>query len=290
MHQLLLATLYGFSLALLGVAFLVVLVNYRWTGAKEIRTFGLLLLALWVLELAYVCNLFVPMALSTPQPWLFALGDGLFLAFLPRFLRTTHGVRVPGLLRWTYGLLSAVVVGWWFLINVHVLRVNVAVAVLGPILALSLVGLMVGRRPILDCPLPRRLIRRFALVFVVVMPLLTLETLRVYAQVPGLKGLQGAMLPLFLVAVAVVVILEAGPWLERATRKSTPAGDLESWDLTPRQREIGALVLQGRSSKEIAAELGISAKTAENHVYALFRKVGARSRLEFYHRLNGDHN
>lgn len=288
MHALVLATLYGFSLALLGVAFFVVFLNYRWTGAKEIRTFGLLLLSLWLLELAYVCNLFVPMALNTPQPWLFALGDGLFLASLPRFLRTTHGVRVPGLLRWTYGSLSVVVVGWWFLINVHLLRVSLAVAILGPVLALSLVGLMVGRRPLLDCPLPRRLIRRFALVFVVVMPLLTLETLRVYAQVPGLKGLQGAMLPLFLVAVAVVVILEAGPWLEKAARSPETTEDFSDWDLTPRQREIGVLVLKGRSSKEIASELGISAKTAENHVYALFRKVGARSRLEFYHRMNGE--
>lgn len=285
MHQLLLATLYGISIALLGVAFFVVFLNYRWTGAQEIRTFGLLILALWFLVIAYLCNLFVPIGPTTPQPWLFALGDGLFLALLPRLLRTTHGIRVPLLLRWAYAVFSSVVVVGWFLVNLQVIRNQVWIAFLGSALALSIIGLMLGRRPLLDCPLPRRLLGRFALVFVIALPLLVLETLRLYPQIPGLEVLQGTILPFFLTSIAVAVILEAGPWLEKAARSPETTEDFADWDLTPRQKEIGALVLKGRSSKEIAAELGISPKTAENHVYALFRKVGARSRLEFYHRM-----
>jgi two-component system CheB/CheR fusion protein len=47
--------------------------------------------------------------------------------------------------------------------------------------------------------------------------------------------------------------------------------------LTPQQRKIMELVLGGRSSKCIGAELGISQRTAENHRAAIMRKseVGA---------------
>jgi DNA-binding CsgD family transcriptional regulator len=47
--------------------------------------------------------------------------------------------------------------------------------------------------------------------------------------------------------------------------------------LTPRQRKIMELVLGGRSSKCIAAELGISQRTVENHRAAIMRKTSVKS-------------
>jgi DNA-binding CsgD family transcriptional regulator len=47
--------------------------------------------------------------------------------------------------------------------------------------------------------------------------------------------------------------------------------------LTPRQRKIMELVLGGLSSKSIAAELGISPRTVENHRAAIMRKTSVRS-------------
>jgi two-component system response regulator NreC len=47
--------------------------------------------------------------------------------------------------------------------------------------------------------------------------------------------------------------------------------------LTPREREVLALVAAGRSSKEIAAELGISARTAEAHRDSIAKKTGIRT-------------
>jgi DNA-binding NarL/FixJ family response regulator len=43
--------------------------------------------------------------------------------------------------------------------------------------------------------------------------------------------------------------------------------------LTDREREILQLVARGQSTKEIAATLGISAKTADNHRTNLMRKL-----------------
>jgi two-component system CheB/CheR fusion protein len=48
-------------------------------------------------------------------------------------------------------------------------------------------------------------------------------------------------------------------------------------ELTPRQREIMDLVLAGHPSKNIAADLGISQRTVENHRASIMKKMDVRS-------------
>ena len=50
--------------------------------------------------------------------------------------------------------------------------------------------------------------------------------------------------------------------------------------LTPRQIEVLRLLEQGRSTKQIAAELHLSTETVRNHVRRLFLALGVNSRLE----------
>jgi PAS domain S-box-containing protein len=50
--------------------------------------------------------------------------------------------------------------------------------------------------------------------------------------------------------------------------------------LTPRQAEILGLLAEGRSVKEICAELYLSKATVRNHVRALLQALGAHSQLE----------
>jgi PAS domain S-box-containing protein len=50
--------------------------------------------------------------------------------------------------------------------------------------------------------------------------------------------------------------------------------------LTPRQVEVLRLLEQGRSTKQIAAELHLSTETVRNHIRGLFRALGVNSRLE----------
>jgi DNA-binding NarL/FixJ family response regulator len=50
--------------------------------------------------------------------------------------------------------------------------------------------------------------------------------------------------------------------------------------LTPRQVQVLQLLEQGRSTKQIAAELHLSTETVRNHVRRLFRALGVNSRLE----------
>ena len=50
--------------------------------------------------------------------------------------------------------------------------------------------------------------------------------------------------------------------------------------LTPRQVEVLRLLEQGRSTKQIAAELHLSTETVRNHVRQLLKALGVNTRLE----------
>jgi DNA-binding NarL/FixJ family response regulator len=58
---------------------------------------------------------------------------------------------------------------------------------------------------------------------------------------------------------------------------TTAGGDSATAHVTPREREILQLVANGRTTKEIAAELGISVKTVEAHRTNIMRKLNMRS-------------
>ncbi len=53
--------------------------------------------------------------------------------------------------------------------------------------------------------------------------------------------------------------------------------------LTPRQREVLQLLAEGRSAKEIAARLGISARTVEFHKYQIMEALNLHTNAELTH-------
>ena len=53
-----------------------------------------------------------------------------------------------------------------------------------------------------------------------------------------------------------------------------------SMKLTPRERDVVAAVVRGRSNDEASAELGISRKTVEAHLSRIYERTGAASRTE----------
>src|SRR5262249_20980269 len=56
-------------------------------------------------------------------------------------------------------------------------------------------------------------------------------------------------------------------------------------ELTERERDVSELVAQGRSNKEVAAELYLSEKTIESTLTRVYAKLGVRSRVELTRRL-----
>ncbi len=53
--------------------------------------------------------------------------------------------------------------------------------------------------------------------------------------------------------------------------------------MTPRQREILQLLAEGKSAKEIASALGLSARTVEDHKYRLMESLGIENNAELIH-------
>jgi DNA-binding NarL/FixJ family response regulator len=78
---------------------------------------------------------------------------------------------------------------------------------------------------------------------------------------------------------AYVTPLIAKDLISILIESSQPASE-NSAKLTPRQREVLQLIGEGRTMKEIAAELKISTRTAESHKYEMMQTLGVQSTAE----------
>jgi DNA-binding CsgD family transcriptional regulator len=82
--------------------------------------------------------------------------------------------------------------------------------------------------------------------------------------------------------------LGAAPSARRARRASGGGTDRERYraGLTAQEAVVARLVADGRSNKEVAAELFLSVKTVEFHLGNVYRKLGVRSRRDLHVHLN----
>ncbi|SRR6266496_4355112 len=71
--------------------------------------------------------------------------------------------------------------------------------------------------------------------------------------------------------------LIAEEWAEDLTNR---LDENQNRPLTPRQREVLKLVIEGCTMKEIATQLGISSRTAESHKYEMMQGLGVESTAE----------
>jgi DNA-binding NarL/FixJ family response regulator len=53
-----------------------------------------------------------------------------------------------------------------------------------------------------------------------------------------------------------------------------------AWGLTPTEREVALLLLQGHGHKQIAASTGRSERTVRQHAVSIYRKAGLGGRAE----------
>ena len=61
-------------------------------------------------------------------------------------------------------------------------------------------------------------------------------------------------------------------------RASCPKGTRLAAELSPREREVLRLLVEGKTDQEIAYALGLSYRTVTTHVARAYAKLGVRSR------------
>ena len=71
--------------------------------------------------------------------------------------------------------------------------------------------------------------------------------------------------------------------VERMVARPRSAGPMG--DLTPREREVLALMAEGRSNASVAAAMSVTVGAVENHVTAIFDKLGLRPEPEVHRRV-----
>ena len=105
-----------------------------------------------------------------------------------------------------------------------------------------------------------------------------------YGDVPGaVRALKGGAIDFlqkpYEPDVLLVRIAEALEKDARTREAKEQAAEAEARlsQLTPREREVMSLVIEGKANKVIAIDLGISERTVELHRGRVMRKLGARS-------------
>ena len=93
--------------------------------------------------------------------------------------------------------------------------------------------------------------------------------------------------PLLRAALARFEALGSQLWAQRAQRELRASGETARKrdpstldDLTPQELQVGMLVAEGHTNREIAGQLFLSPRTIDFHLRNVFRKLGIRSRTE----------
>ncbi|WP_169801775.1 LuxR C-terminal-related transcriptional regulator, partial [Mycolicibacterium vaccae] len=107
-----------------------------------------------------------------------------------------------------------------------------------------------------------------------------------YGQTLRRAGKRRAAYAVIGVARDLYTTLGAHTYVARCDRELKAGGlnqarePREAVDLTPQEEAVTALVSQGLSNREVAAELYVSPKTVQYHLTRIYAKLGVRSRSE----------
>jgi len=108
----------------------------------------------------------------------------------------------------------------------------------------------------------------------------------------GVRGLLLKDVTTELLFEALVSVVAGQYWLEQTLmsdllesvrpliQSSSAAGGGQAYGLTPRERQVLAMVVAGHPNKEIARVCSVSEQTIKHHVTRMFDKVGASNRVE----------
>lgn len=213
-------------------------------------------------------------------------GCGTFMFAAPRFYHSVVGRTVGRPVRVFYRAFAAVFVLLAlsvFLRPTTRLVLLVLNAMLFGMIGYGFVYLVCRYRRIGDRRL-RRAILVVLLVSACFLPLLVLDAMLVrFALPPAVAAVEGTVLPSYLLVLNLLALWFAATYLNEPpylVDGRISAHFRRIYDISAREAEIVRLLVDGKSTPEVAEALMIAASTVENHLFGVLRKVGVRDSRE----------
>ena len=156
-------------------------------------------------------------------------------------------------------------------------------------LAMASFGIMArGALPRTEPAALRPLVRAYGLIAIVFAPIGVIEHLVELAQLPwlGYISLDHAFyLAWNIVSMSAAIRVFRPSQTGVPALETVPVERVRALGLSARESEMATMIARGLANKEIADELNISPATVRTHIYNLYQKVGARSRVELLNKL-----
>ena len=150
----------------------------------------------------------------------------------------------------------------------------------------------------LSCALNRfasyRLLKRCTLIFALLSPFTSMMDYFFEDLFPNYVSVAALIYFAIIIALYVLTIplssryLFSQLWLndmnkaEMQKAVNEKLDQFEPYQLTPRQKEVALLLLEGKTRRQISAELGLSESTVKLHVSELYKRLGINSRFELF--------
>jgi DNA-binding CsgD family transcriptional regulator len=133
-----------------------------------------------------------------------------------------------------------------------------------------------------DSPTVASLLSRVGWLLALFAPLSTVFYLVLYTVPPDLRPVFSLdfLFALGWSAVLISAFVRHLSSPETELEQGVPAGFRENYQITEREAEVVSLVAQGLSNKEIGERLFVSLTTVRTHLYNVFKKTGAKSRID----------
>ncbi len=260
-----------------------------------IRKYGYFLLSLYLILLGFLVDMYASIASldgsveARSIVWILqAAGGVLFIAASPSFyhslvdLALTKGKRiaffaVDALV--CVAALANVAFPWWAPATIFLSGVLFSMIVYG--LAFITAHLRRVGEPSL-----RRALTVFVALTVCFFPFMLIDAAMSLLPLLSVFGfLQNLAQPFYFLVLNCLTIAFGLRYLNRpayAEKEKLTDHFVSTFRITEREREIVGLLLTGAGTKEIGAKLFISAKTADNHVTNIYRKLGVASRVQMF--------
>jgi DNA-binding CsgD family transcriptional regulator len=136
----------------------------------------------------------------------------------------------------------------------------------------------------------RGLARTFVVIVMCGLVLITAErVVGLVAALPAFLAGYNLLETLYFLALAVAVVVYALRYLFQAVPPAVsalPDTFIEKYGISPREREIVSMMLRGYGNRKISETLFISAMTVKNHIYHIYRKTGARNKVQLLNMVN----